>query len=119
MAGNKRPGRERRKIRVRKKVTGTAERPRLSVYRSLRHIHAQLVNDLEGKTLLGMSTAAKDFAERTHAGNVKGAKALGKALAERARAQRITKVVFDRSGCLYHGRVKAVAEGAREGGLEF
>ena len=109
--------RERRQRRIRGKVTGTAERPRLAVFRSNRGIEAQLVDDLEGKTLAAASwlQLKKSF---------KGSKSeqaaeVGKLLAERARAAGVVKVVFDRGGYLYHGRVKALAEAAREGGLKF
>ncbi len=110
--------RYRRHLRVRRKVTGTAERPRLVVFRSLKHVYAQLVNDDLGVTLLGVS----DVSEGIHvdgAGKVARGKAAGKLLAEKARTAGITKVVFDRAGYRYHGRVQAVADGAREGGLEF
>ena len=110
--------RYRRHLRVRKRVAGTAERPRLVVFRSLKHIYAQLVNDDQGVTLLGVSDASEGV-DSTTAGKVNRAKATGKLLAEKAKAAGITKVVFDRAGYRYHGRVKAVAEGAREGGLEF
>ena len=113
--------------RIRKKMQGTAERPRLNVYRSLNHIYVQVIDDLHGKTLVSASTAEgqkaegkgdKKAAKRT-GGNVASAKAVGKIVAERAKAKGVTKVVFDRGGYLYHGRVKAVAEAAREAGLQF
>lgn len=110
--------RYRRHLRVRTRVAGTAERPRLVVFRSLKHIYAQLVNDDQGVTLLGVSDASEGVDSST-AGKVNRAKATGKLLAEKARAAGVTKVVFDRAGYRYHGRVQAVAEGAREGGLEF
>ncbi len=110
--------RYRRHLRVRKKIEGTAERPRLVVYRSLKHVYAQLVNDDLGVTLMGLSDAS-DGVTPGGAGKVAKAKAVGLALAAKAKAAGITKVVFDRSGYRYHGRVQAVAEGAREGGLEF
>ena len=110
--------RDRRHRRVRKKVVGTAERPRLVVYRSLNNIEAQVVDDTRGVTLLGLSTLAADLKGAEGSKSDRGRQA-GKTLAERALAQGITKVVFDRGGYLYHGRVKAFAEGAREGGLEF
>jgi large subunit ribosomal protein L18 len=110
--------RYRRHLRVRTRVAGTAERPRLVVFRSLKHIYAQLVNDDQGVTLLGVSDASEGV-DTTTAGKVNRAKATGKLLAEKARAAGVTKVVFDRAGYRYHGRVQAVAEGAREGGLEF
>ena len=108
----------RRHLRVRQKVAGTAERPRLVVFRSLKHIYAQLVNDDLGVTLLGVSDASEGVAT-DGAGKVARGKAVGKLLAEKAKAAGVTKVVFDRAGYRYHGRVKAVADGAREGGLEF
>ena len=110
--------RYRRHLRVRVRVAGTAERPRLVVFRSLKHIYAQLVNDDQGVTLLGVSDASEGV-DSTTAGKVNRAKATGKLLAEKAKAAGVTKVVFDRAGYRYHGRVQAVAEGAREGGLEF
>jgi large subunit ribosomal protein L18 len=110
--------RYRRHLRVRRKVAGTAERPRLVVYRSLKHIYAQLVNDELGVTLLGVSDGTEGV-QADGAGKVGRAKGTGKLLAERAKAAGITKVVFDRAGYRYHGRVQAVADGAREGGLEF
>ena len=110
--------RYRRHLRVRTRVVGTAERPRLVVFRSLKHIYAQLVNDDQGVTLLGVSDASEGV-DSTTAGKVNRAKATGKLLAEKAKAAGVSKVVFDRAGYRYHGRVQAVAEGAREGGLEF
>jgi len=110
--------RKRRHLRVRKKVMGTAERPRLVVFRSLKHIYAQLVDDDQGKTLAAVSDRTKELV-REKPGKVGAARAVGKLLAQRAKAQGVTKVVFDRAGYLYHGRVRAVADGAREGGLEF
>ncbi len=110
--------RYRRHLRVRTRVAGTAERPRLVVFRSLKHIYAQLVNDDQGVTLLGVSDASEGV-DSTTAGKVNRAKATGKLLAEKAKTAGVTKVVFDRAGYRYHGRVQAVAEGAREGGLEF
>ncbi len=111
--------RKRRHERSRKKLFGTSERPRLAVYRSLSHLYAQLIDDSAGKTLLGVATVSKGFPHRKDAGNVKGAKGLGKFFAEKALEKKITQVIFDRGGFLYHGRVKAFAEGAREGGLKF
>ena len=110
--------RARRHLRVRKKVAGTAERPRLVVFRSLKHIYAQLVDDERGVCLLGVGDGSEGVAS-DGAGKVGKAKSTGKALAARAKAAGISKVVFDRGGYRYHGRVKAVADGAREGGLEF
>ena len=110
--------RYRRHLRVRRKITGTAARPRLVVYRSLKHIYAQLVNDELGVTLLGVSDASEGV-QINGAGKVGRAKGTGKLLAEKATAAGIKRVVFDRAGYRYHGRVQAVADGAREGGLEF
>jgi large subunit ribosomal protein L18 len=109
----------RRKRRVRKKVFGTSERPRLSVYRSLNHIYAQLIDDLDGRTLVSVSSVSKDLrSEVGHGGNRSAAAKVGAALAERAKAKGITQVAFDRNGYKYHGRVKALADAAREGGLK-
>ena len=103
--------------RVRKKISGTAACPRLNVFRSLKHIYAQLIDDVNGVTLCSASTAEKGFEE--YGGNVEAAKKVGKILAERAAEKNITEVVFDRGGYIYHGRVQGLAEGAREGGLKF
>jgi len=112
--------RKARHDRVRKKVHGVPECPRLNVYRSLNNIYAQIVNDEEGATLLAVSTLDKDVKETGKSGgNIDAAKAVGKVLAERATAKGIKKVVFDRGGYQYHGRVKALADAARESGLEF
>jgi large subunit ribosomal protein L18 len=110
--------RYRRHLRIRKTVTGTAERPRLVVFRSLKHIYAQLVDDDQGRTLVGVSDRSEGVAP-DGAGKVARSLAVGKLLGARARERGITKVVFDRAGYPYHGRVKAVAEGARQAGLEF
>ncbi len=113
-------GRERRKLRIRRKISGTPERPRLSVFRSLKHIYAQVVDDTAGKTLAHVCTLSKDVKTTIDEGSKsEAAKKVGQALAVQLKAQGITKVVFDRNGYLYHGRIKALAEGAREGGLEF
>ena len=109
--------RKKRHVRVRGKISGTAECPRLNVYRSLANIYVQLIDDVAGVTLAQASTVEKDFAQ--YGGNVEAAKAVGKKLAERATEKGIKECVFDRGGYVYHGRVAAVAEGAREGGLEF
>lgn len=109
--------RQRRHARVRAKISGTAECPRLDVFRSLQHIYAQLIDDVAGVTLVAASTTEKDFTE--YGGNIEAAKAVGKLLAERAVEKNIKDVVFDRGGYVYHGRVAALAEGAREGGLNF
>ncbi|MEJ2542125.1 MAG: 50S ribosomal protein L18 [Gemmatimonadota bacterium] len=119
---SRRDARLRRHLRIRKKVFGTAERPRLMVYRSIKNIEGQLVDDETGRTLMGLSTLSKALkgfeAEGDHR-RQEQAFAAGKALAEQAREQGIESVVFDRGGYRYHGRVKAFADGAREGGLEF
>ncbi|HET6230167.1 MAG TPA: 50S ribosomal protein L18 [Longimicrobiaceae bacterium] len=112
----------RRHRRVRGKVSGTQQRPRLVVYRSLKHVEGQVVDDTQGRTLVGLSTLAAPLREQRSADGMtktEASRAAGKALAEKAREMGITAVVFDRGGYLYHGRVKAFAEGAREGGLEF
>jgi len=118
---DRRAARDRRHRRVRKHVSGTATRPRLAVFRSLRHIEVQLVDDAAGRTLAAASTVEPEL--RKSAGGagltVTAASAVGKALAERARAIGVEEVVFDRGGYLYHGRVRALAEAAREGGLRF
>src|SRR5215831_10409410 len=105
--------------RIRKKLQGTAERPRLNVYRSLNHIYVQVIDDLHGKTLVSASSAEGKKEARRTGGNVASAKTVGKAIAERAKAKGVTKVVFDRGGYIYHGRVKALADAAREAGLKF
>ena len=110
--------RYRRHLRVRQKVAGTGERPRLVVFRSLKHIYAQLVDDDRGVTLLGVGDTSEGIQIEGNGKVVRG-KAVGKLLAERARAAGVSRVVFDRAGYRYHGRVQAVADGAREGGLEF
>ncbi|MBQ7035188.1 MAG: 50S ribosomal protein L18 [Clostridia bacterium] len=103
--------------RVRAKIFGTPERPRLCVFRSAKHIYAQIIDDVNGKTLVSASTMEKDFTE--YGGNADAAKKIGELVAERALKAKIDTVVFDRGGFVYHGRVKALAEGAREGGLKF
>jgi large subunit ribosomal protein L18 len=106
--------------RIRKKMQGTAERPRLNVYRSLNHIYVQVIDDLHGATLVSASSAeGKKKEDRRTGGNVAAAKSVGKVIAERAKAKGVTKVVFDRGGYIYHGRVKALADAAREAGLQF
>jgi len=110
----------RRKQRVRKRVFGTAERPRLNEFRSRSHIYAQIVDDLKGATLAAASSLDKSLrASVKSTGSIDGAKAVGKLLAERAKAAKVQAVVFDRGGRMYHGRVKALAEASREGGLKF
>ena len=110
-------GRARRKRRIRKKVSGTPARPRLSVYRSAKHIYAQIIDDSSGTTLVARSSRSKDFA--AEGDKTAAAREVGKALAEVCKEKGVEKVVFDRNGFIYHGRVKALAEGAREGGLSF
>ncbi|NLW78833.1 MAG: 50S ribosomal protein L18 [Ruminococcaceae bacterium] len=114
---DKNVARLRRHRRVRGKISGTAERPRLDVFRSAKHIYAQLIDDVSGNTLAAASSLDKGF-EGT-GGNVDAATKVGKAIAEKALAKGIKQVVFDRGGFVYHGRVKALADGAREGGLEL
>jgi len=103
--------------RIRRKLRGSTERPRLAVFRSVAHIYAQVIDDAEGKTLVSASSV--DKGAKTNGGNLAGAKAIGKLVAERAKEKGIKQVVFDRGGYLYHGRVKALAEAARAAGLEF
>ena len=109
--------RDRRHARVRAKISGTAERPRLCVYRSNTNIYAQIIDDVAGNTLVSASTLDKEV--KTKNSNVEAAKEVGALIAKRAAAKKITTVVYDRSGYIYHGVVKALAEAAREGGLEF
>ena len=110
----------RRKYHVRKGVFGTVERPRLSVYRSSKHIFAQIINDFDGKTLASASSVVDEIrGDLKNGGNIAAAKLVGKALADRAKAVGVTAVAFDRGGRRYHGRVKALADAAREGGLKF
>jgi len=110
----------RRRIRVRRKVMGTPERPRLTVYRSLRNISAQLIDDTVGRTLCAASSLDKSLADQIrYGGNCKAAELVGTVLAERARMHGIKKVAFDRNGRKYHGRIRALAEAARKTGLEF
>lgn len=112
--------RDRRKQRIRKNVNGSVERPRLSVFRSSGHIYAQIIDDLSGRTLAAASTLPKDLsAFDGHRGNIEAAKAVGRLIAERAKGASIEKVVFDRNGYIYHGRIKALADAAREAGLDF
>ena len=120
MALTKLESRARRKLRIRKKVFGTGERPRLSVFRSAKHIYAQVIDDNSGCTVASASTVAKDLRGGLGEGNkTAAAKKVGALLAEQCKSKGITKVVFDRNGYLYHGRVKALAEAAREAGLDF
>lgn len=110
-----------KKFRIRKKIVGTSQRPRLTVYRSLKHIYAQLIDDTTGKTLVAASTLSKELREQAKGirNRIELAKMVGKLAGQKALANKIERVVFDRNGYLYHGRVKAVADGAREAGLKF
>lgn len=113
-------GRERRAKRVRNKIVGTPERPRLSVFRSSKHIYAQLIDDLSGTTLASSSSRAKDVrGDMPYGGNIKAAALIGQKIAGAAQAKGITQVAFDRGHYRYHGRIKALADAAREGGLQF
>ena len=116
---DKQVARARRHFRVRRKVSGTAERPRLAVFRSNKHISAQVIDDRSGRTLASASTVEKDLRASGVTGNKAAAITVGRLVAERAKTAGVTRVVFDRGGFLYHGRVAAVAEAAREAGLEF
>jgi len=104
--------------RIRTKILGSAERPRLAIFRSLNHIYAQVIDDATGVTLVAASTTESDLRGKS-GGNISSAKEIGKLIAERAKAKGIQRVVFDRGGYIYHGRVRGLAEAAREGGLEF
>jgi large subunit ribosomal protein L18 len=115
---NKQVVRFKRKLRIRSRIEGSMERPRLSVFRSNKHLYAQLVDDVKGHTLVSASTSEEEMKEK-HGATIEGAKNLGNLIAKRALAKQISAVVFDRSGYLYHGRIKAVADAAREGGLKF
>jgi large subunit ribosomal protein L18 len=116
----KKAARIKRQVRVRKKIKGTPARPRLNVFKSARHIYAQLIDDTTGKTLVAASTVKGEVnSELKYTGNIEAARKVGAAVAKMALAREITAVVFDRNGFLYHGRVKALAESARENGLTF
>ena len=118
--GIKNKARLKRHLRVRKLVTGTIARPRLNVFRSLSHIYAQIIDDVTGTTICAASTMDKDLSlANEYGGNTEAAKVVGAAIASRALAKGITKVVFDRGGYIYHGRIAALAQAAREAGLEF
>jgi large subunit ribosomal protein L18 len=120
LTGKKVEGRKIRHLRIRTRVIGTPERPRLAVFRSLSHIYAQVIDDTSGRTLAAVDSRAPDFrAKSKTGGNVAAAKVVGELLAERAKARGIKQVVFDRGGYQYHGRVKALAEAARAAGLAF
>lgn len=111
--------RAKRRRRVRNKILGTAERPRLNVFRSLNNIYAQLINDETGVTVVAASTLSPELKGQVNGGNAEAAKAVGSLVAKKALEKGVKEVVFDRAGYLYHGRVKALAEGAREAGLDF
>jgi large subunit ribosomal protein L18 len=115
--------RQRIKYRIRRRVSGSVERPRLTIFRSVSHMYVQVVDDASGKTIASASTVEPSvkgaLAKKASGGNVEGAKAIGKTIAERLIEKGVKRVVFDRNGFLYHGRVKAVADAAREAGLEF
>lgn len=120
VANQRRLARMKRQVRVRRKVWGTVERPRLCVFRSSKHIYVQIIEDVSGRTLLAASTATRDVAENVkYTGNIEAAKAVGQVIAKKALEQNIKQVVFDRNGFLYHGRIKALADAAREAGLSF
>jgi large subunit ribosomal protein L18 len=114
---------ERIRLRQRKRISGTAERPRLAIFRSVAHIYAQVIDDMSGRTVVSASSTEPSlksvFSGDVRGGNVSGAEAVGRVVAERLKEKGITRVVFDRGGNLYHGRVRAVAESARKNGLEF
>lgn len=112
-------GRERRKLRIRKKIAGTAERPRLSIFRSARHIYAQVIDDASGTTLAHASTLSEDLKGQLEGDKSEAAKKVGALIAKVCKSKGIERVVFDRNGYLYHGRLSALAQAAREAGLEF
>ncbi|MBD2844708.1 50S ribosomal protein L18 [Paenibacillus sp. IB182496] len=117
--GDKNKARLKRHLRVRKKINGTTERPRLSVFRSAKHIYCQLIDDVQGVTVAAASTQDKSLADIGNGGNVEAARKVGALIAERAKEKGVSSIVFDRGGYLYHGRIQALADAAREGGLEF
>lgn len=118
--GDKNKARLKRHLRVRKKISGTTQRPRLSVFRSSKHIYAQLIDDVQGVTIAAASTLDKEIAAQIgNGGNVESARKIGELIAARAKAKGHEEVVFDRGGYLYHGRVQALADAAREAGLKF
>jgi len=119
LAKNKVIGRQRRHERIRKKVSGSVMRPRLSVYRSLNHVYAQIIDDSKGFTIVAASSLEAAFKNAKQKGNIAMAKEIGSLIAKKAVEKGIKQVVFDRSGYLYHGRIKALADAAREAGLEF
>lgn len=119
--GDKNKARLKRHLRVRKKIEGTPERPRLNVFRSSKHMYAQIIDDTKGVTLVSASTLDKELKDQIggNGGNIEAARKVGEAIATRAKKNGINQVVFDRSGYIYHGRVQAIADAAREAGLEF
>lgn len=117
--GDKNKARVKRHLRVRKTIKGTTERPRLNVFRSSKHMYAQLIDDVKGITLVSASTQDKELSEVANGGNIEAASQVGALIAKRAKEAGVSKVVFDRGGYLYHGRIQALADAAREGGLEF
>jgi large subunit ribosomal protein L18 len=119
MATNRKATRQRIHTRIRKKVSGTAERPRLAVHFSARHVYAQVIDDDAGRTVAAVSTLQKDLAGKKAAANRESAERVGKAIAEKLLAKKVENVVFDRGGYIFHGKVKALADAAREGGLKF
>ena len=120
MSSSRESARKKRHFRVRKKVRGAPERPRLNVYRSLNHIYAQVIDDFAGKTIVAASSIDKELKEKIGSGgNIEAARTVGSLIAGRALDKGIKRVVFDRGGYLYHGRIKALADAVREGGLEF
>jgi len=117
--GDKNKARLKRHLRVRKKINGTVQRPRLAVFRSSKHIYAQLIDDVQGVTIASASTLDKEVTEVGNGGNVEAARKIGELIASRAKAKGVEHVVFDRGGYLYHGRIQALADAAREAGLQF
>ncbi|MFD0716719.1 50S ribosomal protein L18 [Paenibacillus sp. GCM10027626] len=117
--GDKNKARLKRHLRVRKKISGTTQRPRLSVFRSAKHIYAQLIDDVQGVTIAAASTLDKEVGEIGNGGNVEAARKIGELIANRAKEKGVEQIVFDRGGYLYHGRIKALADAAREAGLQF
>lgn len=119
MTSERHKAKDRRHRRIRKKIFGTAKRPRFCVTKSLNHMYVQLIDDENGKTLVGLSTKSAELRDKIKGGNREGSSALGHAIGERAKVQKISEVVFDRGGHIYHGRIKSLAEAAREAGLKF
>ncbi|MEC0247201.1 50S ribosomal protein L18 [Paenibacillus chitinolyticus] len=117
--GDKNKARLKRHLRVRKKIQGTTARPRLNIFRSEKHMYAQIIDDVNGVTVASASTQDKELKEVSNGGNVEAARKVGELIANRAKEKGVSQVVFDRGGYLYHGRVQALAEAAREAGLEF